>query len=209
MRGAELIFTMGASPNKNWAQKPENRPYSENGEGVTKQPYIQSGDQLFLKSTKISLACETADAEIRYTLNGPEPDKNSELYRSPLEIHKTTLLKMKAFHSGVMTSIPVEVLIRKAELNDAILISDLSHGLVYDYFERFFVQATDLELVKPLSNGVTPNFNIQMARIPSYFGLWFRGYIKVPADGIYTFHLSSNDGSHLYLDGKELIENEG
>ena len=209
MKGAELTFTMGASPNKNWAQKPENRPYSENGEGVTKLPYLASGNQLFLQSTRISLACETDGAEIRYTLNGAEPNKNSDLYHSPIDIEKTTLLKMKAYHSDLMTSTPVEILIKKAELNDAILISDLLPGLAYDYFERFFVQATDLELVKPLSNGVTQNFNIQMARVPSYFGLWFRGYIKVPQDGLYTFHLSSNDGSHLYIDGKELIENDG
>ncbi len=209
MKGAELTFTMGASPNKSWAQKPENRPYSENGAGVTKLPYIQSGDQLFLKSTKISLACETEGAEIYYTLNGAEPDKNSELYRSPVELSKTTLLKMKAYHPTLMASIPVEILIKKAELNDAVLISDLLPGLTYDYFERFFVQATDLELVKPISNGITQDFNIRMAKVPNYFGLWFKGYVQVPADGLYTFYLSSNDGSYLYLDGKALIENDG
>ncbi|MCX6219365.1 MAG: GH92 family glycosyl hydrolase [Bacteroidia bacterium] len=209
MKGVELTFTMGASPNKSWAQKPENRPWSENGKGVTKLPYIQSGDQLFLKSTKIALACETEGAEIRYSLNGPEPDKNSELYRSPIGMEKSTLLKMKAFHPGLMTSTPVEILIKKAELNDAALVSDVVPGLAYDYFERFFVQATDLELVNPMAKGVTENFNIKMAKVPNYFGLWFKGYIKIPADGIYTLYLSSNDGSYLYLDGKELIENDG
>ena len=209
MKGAELTFTMGATPNKSWAQKPGNRPYSENGAGVTKLPYIQSGDQLFLKSTKISLACETEGAEIRYTLNGAEPDKNSGLYRSPIELSKTTLLKMKAYHPTLMTSIPVEIVIRKAELNDAVLISDLLPGLAYRYFERFFVQATDLELVKPILHGITQDFNIRMAKVPNYFGLWFKGYIQVPADGLYTFYLSSNDGSYFYLDGKELIENDG
>jgi len=209
MKGAELSFDMGASPNKKWAAKSANRPYSSNGAEVNKLPYIQSGDQLFLKSTRISLACETENAEIRYTLNGAEPNKNSDLYRSPIEIDKNTLLKMKAFHPNLMSSIPVEIMIRKAELNDAVLISDLLPGLNYDYFERFFVQATDLELVKPVSTGITPDFNILMAKVPNYFGIWFKGYIKVPADGIYTFYLASNDGSYLHLDGKELIENDG
>jgi hypothetical protein len=31
----------------------------------------------------------------------------------------------------------------------------------------------------------------------------------MPSDGLYTFYLASNDGSYLYLDGKELIENDG
>jgi hypothetical protein len=48
-----------------------------------------------------------------------------------------------------------------------------------------------------------------MARSPNYFGLRLKGYVKIPSDGIYTFYLSSNDGSYLYIDGKELIENDG
>jgi len=209
MKGAELTFSMGSKPNKEWAIHPENRPYSENGESVTLLPFIQSGQELFMQHTQIVLACETPGAEIRYTLNGAEPDKNSDLYRTPIEISKTTLLKMKAFHPKKMSSSMVEIPIRKAGLNDAVLISDVCPGLDFDYFERFFVQATDLELVKPLSAGSTADFNIRMAKVPIYFGLWFRGFVKVPADGLYTFYLSSNDGSYLYLDGKELIENDG
>ena len=108
-----------------------------------------------------------------------------------------------------MASIPVEILIRKAELNDASLATDVVSGLEYDYFERFFVQAINMDLVRPVSKGTTSDFNMKMARVPNYFGIRFEGFIKVPADGLYTFYLSSNDGSYLYLDGKELIENDG
>ena len=37
----------------------------------------------------------------------------------------------------------------------------------------------------------------------------FEGYLKVPADGRYTFHLGSDDGSFLYLAGEQLIDNDG
>jgi hypothetical protein len=161
-----------------------------------------------MHSTVIALDCETEGAEIRYTLDGAEPDSNSPLYRSPLELQKSTLLKMKAFHPTLMASMPVEYLIRKAGLNDAVLISDVLPGLEYGYFERFFVQAADLEMVRPVAKGITENFNIRMAKVPNYFGLKFDGYVKAPADGMYSFYLSSNDGSYLYLDGKELIEND-
>jgi hypothetical protein len=162
-----------------------------------------------MDSARISLACETEGAEIRYTLNGAEPDQNSELYRAPFKIGRTTLLKMKAWHPGLTTSITIETLIKKAELKDAVLISDVLTGLDYDYFERFFVQATDMDLVRPVATGVTQDFNIRLAKVPNYFGIWFKGYVKVPADGLYTFYITSNDGSYLYLDGKELIENDG
>lgn len=209
MKGAELTFVMGAKPNKEWGQKKENRPFSENGKEVTRLPYVQSGETLFLHGTHIALACETEGAEIYYTLNGSEPDRNSSRYQAPIPIKNTTLLKMRAFHPQKMQSTVVEVQFDKADLEDAKLVTDLLNGLKYDYYEYFFVQSTDMELVKPVSSGLTKNFHIGMARIPNYFGLWFKGFVKIPADGIYTFHLSSNDGSHLYLDGKELIENDG
>jgi len=209
MNGVELRFTMGSTPNKNWATRPENRPFSENGTGVTRLPYLQKGDPLFLKSTTIALACETPEAEVRYTLNGAEPTIHADLYHSPIEIEKTTTLKMKAFHPSLTASTTVELLLEKANLKDAVLVTDLLPGLAYDYFERFFVQATDLDQVKPVGNGVTPDFNIRVAKAPAYFGIRFKGYLKIPADGLYTFYIASNDGSYLYLDGKELIENDG
>ena len=36
----------------------------------------------------------------------------------------------------------------------------------------------------------------------------FEGYVKVPADGVYTFYVSSDDGSKLWIDDV-LIDNDG
>lgn len=35
------------------------------------------------------------------------------------------------------------------------------------------------------------------------------GTIKIPKDGKYTFYLESDDGSRLFIDGKQLIDNNG
>ncbi len=35
------------------------------------------------------------------------------------------------------------------------------------------------------------------------------GYINIPADGIYTFALLSDDGSLLIIDGATVIDNDG
>ncbi|MCE1198208.1 MAG: GH92 family glycosyl hydrolase [Marinilabiliales bacterium] len=208
MKGCQITCRMGPSPNKERGTKGGNIPWSENGEAVTQLPFVQSGEVLFTQDTRITLACETPGSNIRYTLDGAEPNDQSPLYKEPLVLNKTTLLKMKSFCPGRMASIPVEQTIRKAELNDAVLISDVLPGLEYDYFERFFVQATDLDMVRPISKGITPDFNYRMAKVPNYFGVRFNGFIRIPSDGLYTFYLASNDGSYLYLDGKELIEND-
>ena len=46
--------------------------------------------------------------------------------------------------------------------------------------------------------------------VKSYIiGLIYKGYINIPEDGVYSFFLSSDDGSMLYIDGKEVIDNDG
>jgi hypothetical protein len=209
MGGGELVFSMAATPGKSWGEKPEVRPYSENGKSVCMLPYLRSGEELFQGSTRLELGCESGGSVVRYTLDGAEPTERSDIYRSPIMVSKTTRLKMKGFQPNSLPSEMVEFTIRKAEFSDAVLITDLIPGLRYDYYERFFVSAKDLDLVKPVSTGTTSDFNMRMARVPTYFGINFTGYILAPADGLYTFYLQSNDGSYLFLDGKELIENDG
>ena len=41
------------------------------------------------------------------------------------------------------------------------------------------------------------------------FGFRFRGFLRPPAEGDYTFHLSSDDGSHLCIDGELVVDNGG
>jgi hypothetical protein len=50
-----------------------------------------------------------------------------------------------------------------------------------------------------------------MDKLPSKsnFGCVFEGYIKIDKDGYYGFALCSSDGSRFYLNGREIIDNDG
>jgi hypothetical protein len=84
-------------------------------------------------------------------------------------------------------------------------------GLQYKYYE--FLPSTckstiDLEKLTPNESGITDTFNFLKAKRDKNFGLEFCGYIKIPYDGKYQFYLSSDDGSRLYIDNKEIIDND-
>jgi hypothetical protein len=208
MNGSELIFEMGPKPNRTWGSGSKERPYSENGDPVATLPYIKSGETLFGESTSVSLGCDTKDAELRYTLDGTEPVTASKLYTTPFVINESCVLKMRAFCKDLMSSISISIEFRKAVLSEPVGKSKVKPGLAYDYFERFFVTTDDLDISKPLNSGFTDLFSIKNALKDTYFGYRYHGYIDVPKDGIYNFFLISNDGSKLYIDGQELIEND-
>ncbi len=55
-------------------------------------------------SLDVTLACATAGATIRYTLDGSEPTSSSAAYSAPITINGTTTIKAKAFKSGYIES---------------------------------------------------------------------------------------------------------
>jgi hypothetical protein len=209
MAGGELVFEMGPEPNKQWASQKEDRPYSQNGDEVVRLPYVKSGKQLFKNLTVVTLGCDIPGAEIFYTLDGTVPDVKSMKYEKPFTINKSSELKVIAYKQGLERSLPVTWKFEKAKYKPSVKTGTLKRGLEYGYFERFFVTTADLDKEKPLKTGVIDKFTIENAGRSNYFGYLFDGYIRLPADDIYIFYLNSNDGSRLYIDGIELIENDG
>ena len=53
---------------------------------------------------RISITCGTANADIRYTIDGSDPNKNSSLYSNPIVIDSSLTLSAKAFLPGLAPS---------------------------------------------------------------------------------------------------------
>ena len=58
----------------------------------------------FAGSQAVTLACATAGAAIRYTLDGSEPTAASALYTAPVQLTQTTTVKARAFVAGMADS---------------------------------------------------------------------------------------------------------
>ena len=63
----------------------------------------------------------------------------------------------------------------------------------------------------PEVTGIARNFSLDIPEIKrrDAFGLMFSGSIHVPRDGRYVFFTNSDDGSRLYIDGEEIVSNDG
>jgi putative heme-binding domain-containing protein len=86
-------------------------------------------------------------------------------------------------------------------------------GIQVEYFHPSVdnVAIETLDQMQPQATGIVPQITIDVPQraAQDQFALRFSGQLQVPKSGQYTFYLSSDDGSRLYLDGKELIDNDG
>ncbi len=65
------------------------------------------------------------------------------------------------------------------------------------------------EELKSVRQGVAAGFDLLPAGRTNEFGMRFEGYLKIEKDGDYTFHLGSDDGSLLFIDGKKVADSDG
>ncbi len=86
-------------------------------------------------------------------------------------------------------------------------------GLVFDYYlpSAGDVARETLEKLTPKATGIAPIVTFDLPDITERdgFAMRFTGTLSITEPGQYTFYLASDDGSRLYLDGQELINNDG
>ncbi|SHH51035.1 PA14 domain-containing protein [Halobaculum gomorrense] len=87
-------------------------------------------------------------------------------------------------------------------------------GIYYRYYEADFGnegQPSDLNLDSrtPVETGEKLQFTIGPENREDNFAYAYTAYIDVPQNGTYTFYTNSDDGSWLYIDGTQIVDNGG
>jgi hypothetical protein len=175
-------------------------------------PVIVSDSKIFLDSATAQIINVAQPGQIRYTLDGSEPTKNSALYEGPVKITTSGTMKVRTFWLDGTKSEVSERSWEKVSLRPAKKISGLKPGLQYAYYEQSEEhrpeKLPDFTRMKPKDFGIADKCDLRRAQRNEYFALKFEGFIKVPTGGIYTFYTDSDDGSRLYIDSVEVVEND-
>ncbi len=79
----------------------------------------------------------------------------------------------------------------------------LAAGLTWRIYPGAWTQLPDLSAETPVFSGESPGIQADSQGFTHYATAW-DGFIAVPADGGYTFHLMSRDGARLVIDGVEV-----
>ena len=163
----------------------------------------------FIDETTVDLTCPLPGTEIRYTTDGSMPTKESALYNGALDVTETTDFAFRTFRPDGSPSDVARTKYVKAPYAEAVTApAALQPGLKAVWHDFRGNLCADIDAAPVKGEYVVESVSIP-EEVKGNIGLVMTGYLEVPADGIYTFALLSDDGSTLTLDGELLGDNDG
>ena len=79
----------------------------------------------------------------------------------------------------------------------------------FSYYEGSYEVLPDFAKEKPLDSGIGAAFDLSAAKRGHDYALKFDGFFKIEREGAYQFALNSDDGSKLWVDGKQIVDDDG
>lgn len=156
----------------------------------------------------VTITAEPGSA-VRYTLDGSEPGINSTVYEKPFMVSSSATVKAIAITPDRAPSASALKEIKVYQWKGAAKVSPPKPGLQYTVFELTPTSVSDLKNATPIKTGITPVVDISPLTRKEKVGMMLEGYIKIEKDDIYTFYLSSDDGSRLSMSRDEIIDHDG
>ena len=207
-------ITWSKKENKNWSgfkkrlfnqldlfEKYNIRYFIPPPEGLT--------DDLFMENKyKVEMHSSYPDVEIHYTIDNTEPTLYSLKYIEPFFIYDSTIIKAKTF-IGNKSSFTISANIKKGILHKAENVKNLVEGLQVKYLIGQVDSISQIDDMQYIKSFILDSVSIPPDVQEDNFGLEFSGYIKISKDDIYSFYLTSDDGSRLFIDDIQVIDNDG
>ncbi|MDX2189392.1 MAG: Ig-like domain-containing protein, partial [Bacteroidota bacterium] len=91
----------------------------------------------------------------------------------------------------------------------SITVSSGSGGLNYQFYTGTWSTLPNFSSLTPSKTGTVANFDLSPRTQNDNFAFRFTGNISIATAGAYTFFTTSDDGSKLYIDGTQVVNNDG
>ena len=157
----------------------------------------------------VTIESGSEPAEVRYTLDGRDPDAASPAYREPLRLTADTTVKARYSRRGrplpLVATRHYRAFRYRLRAPDRLDSAGLEPGLRYCYakrprWSRLYDLMKEAEY-KPLEAGkcdsiaLRPRDKLKRGQA----AVVFTGFLNIPRDGIYTFHVKARDGVYLFI----------
>ena len=146
--------------------------------------------------------------EIRYTLGAAVPSlENSEVYRDTFYLKQTDIIKAGVFQNDQLVSTIAEGSFR-------IVSKGKQDPVTFQVYQVNGIEKLpDFADFNPILEGFVTEFShkqVLSEGIPQeQVAVVFESYLEAQEAGKYTFFTNSDDGSKLYVNGTEIVDNDG
>ncbi len=182
------------------------------GLGVTyfiAAPVCETQERAFAETMQVVLSTPQPNAQVRYTRDGGDPAAAGYIYRQPLLLNRTTELKAVSVLENGRVSEPAQWVFRRMQPLVPVVVEDPQVGLSYTYYEGDWDALPGFGALTPVRAGISAIVSAGLPHRADQFGFVFTGYVRIEQAGDYTFHLTSDDGSRLFIGAQPLIDNDG
>lgn len=186
-------------------------------------------DQVGDVTTQVQVAEQNGDIEVSLplTLIGLTPRMDMELHADlgVLRGNGTQTIQRSYWNNldtAIVSDIPSEARLQPANwgvwkfrrgaaavARAADTPKDVVPGLSVAVYEGSWANLPDVAKLTSVKKEVVKEVSLAPATRQERYVLVFTGWIQVPRDGVYTFGITSDDGSRLSLGGQVLADNDG
>jgi S1-C subfamily serine protease len=107
-------------------------------------------------------------------------------------------------------SLSAEVKLAGVKLPEPVAAEGMAPGLNFATYKGQWSQLPDFDKLKPVKTGRTDRVTLKVQEGDrENFGVTFTGLLKIPADGLYSFYTTSDDGSRMTIAGRTIVDNDG
>lgn len=173
---------------------------------------ITADGDSFVSNLTVRIEPRGSTAAVHFTLDGTQPTTKSPLVDGPLVLSATTTVTARAFYrerGGDQAGPIAERTFTKVDPLPPVKVLARTPGLRVERFAGDWKSIpADLDTRTPESSSTSPTVALPPA-VGERVLLSFRGFVDAPADDLYRFELTSDDGSKLWIDGKVVVDNDG
>lgn len=172
-------------------------------------PTFSTDDNVFLTRAQARLTPAMNGDAIVFTVDGSDPTPKSTRYRGPIPITRDTVLKAATLR-GRNLSKPIERAFRKETLAPpGTGPQKRQPGFLTRFYEGSWDKVPDFDSLEPSQTTVVLSLDLGRITRPEFYGLVAEGWVMAPTSGVYTFFLTSDDGSKLWVGNRLTIDNDG
>lgn len=169
--------------------------------------YEPAGGLYTSGTATVKLSNREPEGTLYYTVDGSTPTAASKEYTGPFELSQTTIVQAIVVDEAGRTSKASQAYFRFKP-------SGHDNGIAYTYYEdesESWAMLPNFKGLKALNSGTA--LEIRHDQIgqhrDAFWGVVFEGFIQIDTAGQYKFYLASDDGSKLYINNKEVVNNDG